>query len=528
MTNSINELQNDATAIFIIGTNTTENHPVIGYKIKSNVRKNGAKLIVADPRRIDLAEMADVYMQFRPGTDVALVNGMMNVIISEGLLDKEFIENRTEGFEEVAKVLEKYTPEYVEPITGVPAEDIRKAARIYASAERGSICYAMGLTQHSTGTDNVKSVCNLALLTGNLGKPGTGVNPLRGQNNVQGACDMGALPVTYPAYQQVTNPEVREKFEKAWGVKLSPNNGVTLTAAINKAYEGDLKGIFVFGENPMVSDPDLQHVEEALDNLELLIVQDIFLTETAQRADVVFPGTTFAEKEGTFSNTERRVQRVRQAITPRGDARPDWQILCELSNRLGYPMDYSSPEEIFNEMRTVTPSYAGITYQRLEGEGLHWPCPTEEHPGTPILHKEKFNRGLGLFHGIEFNEPAELPDEEYPLILSTGRSLFHYHTGTMTRRAEALDTHQPENEVQVNPVTAEKLNIVDGETVRIITRRGSIELKAQITDILEENVIFTFFHFSEAAANVLTNAAALDPVAGIPEYKVCAARLEKI
>ena len=289
MTNSINELQNDATAIFIIGTNTTENHPVIGYKIKSNVRKNGAKLIVADPRRIDLAEMADVYMQFRPGTDVALVNGMMNVIISEGLLDKEFIENRTEGFEEVAKVLEKYTPEYVEPITGVPAEDIRKAARIYASAERGSICYAMGLTQHSTGTDNVKSVCNLALLTGNLGKPGTGVNPLRGQNNVQGACDMGALPVTYPAYQQVTNPEVREKFEKAWGVKLSPNNGVTLTAAINKAYEGDLKGIFVFGENPMVSDPDLQHVEEALDNLELLIVQDIFLTETAQRADVVFP-----------------------------------------------------------------------------------------------------------------------------------------------------------------------------------------------------------------------------------------------
>lgn len=528
MTNSINELQNDATAIFLIGTNTTENHPIIGYKIKSNVRKNGAKLIVADPRRIDLAEMADVYMQFRPGTDVALINGMMNVIISEGLLDKEFVDNRTEGFVELAKVLEKYTPEYVEPITGVPAEDIRKAARIYASGERSSICYAMGITQHSTGTDNVKSVCNLALLTGNLGKPGTGVNPLRGQNNVQGACDMGALPVTYPAYQQVTNPEVREKFEKAWGVKLSPNNGVTQTAAINKAHHGELKGIFVFGENPMVSDPDLQHVEEALDNLELLMVQDIFLTETAQRADVVFPGVTFAEKEGTFSNTERRVQRIRQAITPRGDARPDWQILCELSNRLGYPMNYNSPEEIFNEMKTVTPSYAGMTYERLEGKGLHWPCPTEEHPGTPILHKEKFNRGLGLFHAIEFKEPAELPDEEYPLILSTGRSLFHYHTGTMTRRAEALDTHQPDNEIQVNPATASNLNIADGETVRVITRRGSIELKAKVTDILEENVIFTFFHFSEAAANRLTNAGALDPVAGIPEYKVCAARLEKI
>jgi formate dehydrogenase major subunit len=528
MTNSINELQNDATAIFLIGTNTTENHPVIGYKIKSNVRKNGAKLIVADPRRIDLADLADVYMQFRPGTDVALINAMMNVIISEGLLDKEFIENRTEGFDEVAKVVEKYTPEYVEPITGVPADDIRKAARIYAEAERGSICYAMGLTQHSTGTDNVKSICNLAMLTGNLGKPGTGVNPLRGQNNVQGACDMGALPVSYPAYQQVTNPDVREKFEKAWGVSLSPNNGLTVTAAINKAHHKELKAIIVFGENPMVSDPDLQHVDEALDNLEFLMVQDIFLTETAQKADVVFPGVTFAEKDGTFTNTERRVQRVRQAISPRGDARQDWQIICELSNRLGYPMNYDSPEEIFEEIRTVTPSYAGITYERLEGKGLHWPCPTEDSPGTPILHKEKFNRGLGLFHAIEFKEPQELPDEEYPLILSTGRTLFHYHTGTMTRRAVALDAHQPDNRIQINPVTAERLNIADGEKVRVVTRRGSIELKASVTDILEENVIFTFFHFSEAAANRLTNAGALDPVAGIPEYKVCAARIEKL
>jgi predicted molibdopterin-dependent oxidoreductase YjgC len=386
----------------------------------------------------------------------------------------------------------------------VPAEDIRKRPH-HAEAEAGSICYAMGLTQHSTGTDNVKSACNLALLTGNLGRPGTGVNPLRGQNNVQGACDMGALPVSYPAYQAVTADANREKFEQAWGVKLSPNNGLTVTAAVNKAHHGELKALYVLGENPMISDPDLHHVDEALDKLELLIVQDIFLTETAQKADVVFPGVTWAEKDGTFTNTERRVQRVRQAISPRGGARQDWQILAALSARLGYPMDYASPEEIFAEIRTVTPSYAGMTYARLEGQGLHWPCPNEEHPGTPILHGEKFNRGLGLFHAIEFKEAFELPDDEYPLILSTGRSLFHYHTGTMTRRSVALDAHQPGNEVQVNYKTANQLGIIDGEMVKLVTRRGSIELKAKLTDILEENVVFTFFHFHEAAANVRPN-----------------------
>jgi len=528
MTNSIGELENDAKCIFLIGTNTTENHPVIGYKIRSNVRKNGAKLIVADPRSIELAEIADVYMRFRPGTDVALLNGMMNVIINEGLLDKEFVDTRTEAFEDFAKVIEKYTPEYVEPITGVPAEDIRKAARIYAESEASALCYAMGITQHSTGTDNVKSCCNLALLTGNLGKPGTGVNPLRGQNNVQGACDMGALPVVYPAYQAVTNKDVQGKFEKAWGVKLSPNNGLTLTAAINKAHHRKLKGLLVLGENPMVSDPDLTHVEEALDNLEFLLVQDIFLTETAKKADVVLPGVSFAEKDGTFSNTERRVQRVRKAISNRGDARQDWEILCELSTRLGYPMDYNSPEEIFEEIRTVTPSYAGMTYERLEGKALHWPCPAEDHPGTPYLHVGKFSRGLGLFHAIEFKEAAELPDEEYPLLLTTGRSLFHFHTGTMTRKAVGLDEYMPTNTLMISPELAGKMGIADGEVVKLTTRRGSIEVNANLTDMVQGNVIFTFFHFSEAAANMLTNAEALDPVAGIPEYKVSAAKLEKI
>lgn len=528
MTNTIGELENDANCIFLIGTNTTENHPVIGYKIKHNVRSNGAKLIVADPRRIELAEIADVYMQFRPGTDVALLNGMMNVIISEGLLDQEFINQRTEAYEEFAKVVEKYKPEYVSAITGVPAEDIIKAARIYASVERAALCYAMGITQHSTGTDNVKSVCNLALLTGNLGKAGTGVNPLRGQNNVQGACDMGALPNVYPAYQKVIDEKAREKFEKVWGRPLSDKNGLTLTSVINKAHEGEVKGIMVVGENPMLSDPDLKHVEEAFDNLEVLIVQDIFLTETAQKADVVLPGVSFAEKDGTFTNTERRVQKVRQAISPRGKAHYDWQIISELSKRIGYPMDYSCPEEIFEEIRTVTPSYAGMTYQRLEGKGLHWPCPDETHPGTPILHKEKFNRGLGLFHAVEFKEAAELPDDEYPLLLTTGRSLFHYHTGTMTRRASGLDEQMSGNVVQVNPELAKKMDLIDGEIVRLSTRRGSIELPVKLSDIVEEGVIFTYFHFSEAAANELTNAAALDPVAGIPEYKVSAAKIEKI
>ncbi len=529
MTNSIGELEKDATGIFVIGSNTTENHPVIGMKIKRNVLQNGAKLVVADPRRTDLAELADVYMAHLPGTDVALVNGMMNVIISEGLADQEFIANCTEGYEEMAQVVAKYTPEYVEEITTVPAEDIRKAARIYAEADAAAICYAMGLTQHSTGTDNVKSVCNLAMLTGNMGRAGTGVDPLRGQNNVQGACDMGGLPVVYTAYQAVTNEAARAKFEEAWGVSLPDKNGLTLTDTINKAYEGQMKALIVIGENPMMSDPDLNHVEDALEKLEFLVVQDIFLTETAQYADVVLPGATFAEKDGTFSNTERRVQRIRKAIDPVGEAKPDWQIICDLSTRMGYTMQYNTSEEIFEEMKALTPSYAGMSYARLAGKGLQWPCPTEDHPGTPFLHKDgKFSRGKGLFSAIDFKEPRENPDDEYPLILTTGRNLFHYHTGTMTRRSSALDQHVPEAELEINPALADRMGIENGEVVKLSTRRGSLEVKAKITDILAENVVFMTFHFAETAVNWLTNADSLDPVARIPEYKVSAARLDKI
>jgi predicted molibdopterin-dependent oxidoreductase YjgC len=472
--------------------------------------------------------MADVHLAFRPGTDAALLNGMMNVIINEGLIDAEFINKRTESYEAMRATAAKYTPEIVEVITGVSAELIKKAARIYARARRGSICYAMGLTQHTTGTDNVKAICNLALLTGNLGKPGAGVNPLRGQNNVQGACDMGALPNVFPGYQGIDNKAAREKFEQAWGVTLPGEKGLTLTGIIRGADHGDIKGLFILGENPMMSEPDLHHAEKALENLEFLVVQDIFLTETAQKADVVLPGVSFAEKDGTFTNTERRVQRVRKAISPRGEARPDWQILCDLSRRMGYIMDYSGPEEIFEEIAMVTPSYAGMSYSRLEGRGLQWPCPDKDHPGTPYLHIKKFNRGLGLFHPIEFREAYELPDKEYPFILSTGRTLYHYHTGTMTRRAKALNEKQSHNIIQVNPGDAKRLNIANGEMVRVFSRRGSIMLRVHLTDDIPPGVLFTYFHFAEAPANILTQVEALDPVAGIPEYKVTAARLEKI
>jgi len=529
MTNSIEELEKDANCIFVIGSNTTENHPVIGMKIKKNVLQNGAHLIVADARRTDLAKIADVYMPHLPGSDVALVNAMMNVIITEGLANQDFIAQHTEGYEDMAAVVAKYTPEYAEPITGVPAEDIRKAARLYAQSGSSAICYAMGLTQHRTGTDNVKSVCNLAMLTGNIGRPGTGVDPLRGQNNVQGACDMGGLPNVFTAYQAVTNDAAREKFEQAWGVQLPNQNGLVLTEVINKAHHGEIKALYVIGENPMMSDPDLEHVEEALDKVDFIVVQDIFLTETAKYADVVFPSACFAEKDGTFSNTERRVQRVRKAVSAPGEARTDWEILCQIATRMGYPMGYDSSEQIFEEIRTLTPSYAGISYQRIENGGLQWPCPTEGHPGTPYLHKDgNFTRGLGAFTAIDYITPGEQPDAEYPLIMTTGRSLFHYHTGTMTRRASALNEHVPAAELEINTEQAKALGIVTGDMVRVSTRRGSLEMKAKVTDLIAPGVIFTTFHFAETPANLLTSSEFLDPTAKIPEYKVSAARVEKI
>jgi formate dehydrogenase alpha subunit len=524
MTNSIDELEY-TDLILATGTNTTENHPIIGMKIKRAIKRHGTKLIVIDPREIDLVKYADIWLRQNPGTDVAVFNGLMNVIIAEDLYAKEYVDKRTEGFDALKTLVAKYTPDYVEKISGVPAEDLKKAARMYANANRASIIYAMGITQHISGTDNVKSTANLSMLCGNVGIEGGGVNPLRGQNNVQGACDMGALPNVFPAYQQVANEDSRKKFEATWGANLSGKLGLTLMEIMAAAGSGKIKALYIMGENPLLSDPDLHHVKKELGKLDLMIVQDIFMTETAQIADVVLPVTSFAEKDGTFTNTERRVQRVRKAIEAPGETKTDWEVICGISNKMGYPMHYASAQEIFNEVTTVTPSYAGISYQRLEKEGLQWPCPTPDHKGTKFLHKDKFSRGLGLFTAIEFIPPNELPDKDYPFLLSTGRVLYHYHTGTMTSRSQGPSERCPESLVEINPVDAEKLGLSDGQMVKVTSRRGDVQAKARITTKSAPGSIFMNFHFANAPVNLLTNPS-LDPTGKIPEYKVCAVKLE--
>jgi formate dehydrogenase alpha subunit len=525
MTNSIDDLET-AGAILVIGSNTTENHPIVGIRIKRAVMEYGAKLIVAEPRKIRLVDFADQWIRHKPGTDVALLNGMMNVILEEGLADEAFIEKNTEGFEEFRKVVRQYTPGKASQICGVAPDDIRAAARTFATAETAAIVYAMGITQHTTGVDNVLSLANLAMLTGNMGKAGTGVNPLRGQNNVQGACDMAALPNVLPGYQKVQEEEVRKKFQEVWGVDYLPGNpGLTLMEMMDGAHAGTIKVLYIMGENPVLSDPDSNHLKQALERVEFLVVQDIFLTETAQYADVVFPAASFAEKDGTFTNTDRRVQRVRKALDPPGDARDDSWIIAEVAQRLGYDMGDVSAGSVMREIASLTPSYGGISYQRLESEGAkHWPCPTTDHPGTPILHANGFARGKGLFSAVEYKPPAELPDEEYPLLLTTGRLLTHFHTGTMTRRVKPLDELVPKNFVWVNPADAKKYELEDGMDVAVQSRRGTIRLDVKVTEEVGEGVIFIPFHFSESPANVLTNPA-LDPVAKIPEYKVAAVKI---
>jgi formate dehydrogenase alpha subunit len=525
MTNSIAEIEN-SKCIFIIGSNTSEAHPLIGSRILK-ARERGAKLIVADPRRIQLSFYADIFVRHQLGTDVALINGIMNVILKEGWYDRKFVEERTEGFKEFRKVVERYTPESVEKITGVQGKDIRKIADLYARSESSSIVYAMGITQHITGVDNVKSLANLAMLCGQIGRESTGVNPLRGQNNVQGACDMGGLPNVYPGYQPVSDGQITEKFEKAWGTKLSTRPGLTMTEMLKAVMAGEVKAMFILGENPMVSDADIQHVEKSLEALDFLVVQDIFMSETARLADVVLPGVSFAEKDGTFTNTERKVKRVRKAIEPIGMSRQDWEIICDLSTRMGYPMSYDHPSQIMEEVAQLTPSYGGIYYDRIEKDGLHWPCPNRAHPGTAYLHKDRFNRGLGLFHAIEYLPPEELPDKEYPYMLTTGRIYVHYHTGTMTRRSPSLNKEVEEGFAEINPRQAKELGIIQGERIKVLSRRGEIEIKADLSERMERGMIFIPFHFVESAANRLTNPA-FDPIAKIPEFKVCAVKIEKV
>ena len=526
MTNTIADIEK-ANVILITGSNTTENHPVLSSVVKRAATLKGAKLIVIDPRRIQMTRYATKWLRQNLGTDVAWINGLMHVIIKEGLHDRQFIEKRTEGFNELQKTVEKYAPDTVERVTGIPARELIDAARLYAKAERASILYCMGITQHTTGTDNVKSLANLAMLCGHMGMEGGGVNPLRGQNNVQGACDMGGLPDVYSGYQKVADPVLRRSMAAAWNVaELPAQPGLKATQMIPAAHDGTLKALYVVGENPLVSDPDVNHAEKSLNNLDFLVVQDIFLTETAQLADVVLPGACYAEKDGTFANTERRVQRVRKAVEPPGEAWEDWKIICEIAARLGHMMVYDSSRQIMEEIAKVTPSYAGLSFERLEHEGIHWPCPTPEHPGTPILHREQFTRGKGLFHAIDYIEPAEMIDDEYPLYLTTGRLLYQYHTGTMSMKTGGLNEIAPEAFVEISPQDARKFELKEGFRVNIDSRRGTIQARIKISRMAVSGTVFIPFHYAAAAANRLTNAA-LDPISGIPEYKVCAVKLSK-
>jgi formate dehydrogenase alpha subunit len=527
MTNSIAEIE-DARCIFVIGSNTTECHPLIARRIYRGKEK-GAKLIVADPRNIQLGRFADVTIRHRLGSDVALLNGIMHAIIKNGWQAEEYIAARTEGYEELQRSLADYSPERVRAVTGVDWTEIEKVAELYAGNRPATILYAMGITQHSTGVDNVKSCCNLALLCGNVGVYGGGVNPLRGQNNVQGACDMGGLPNVFPGYQAVNDPKAHEKFSMAWGRELSGCVGYTITEMIPAMAEGRLKALYVIGENPKLSDPDWKHFDEAIRKLDLLIVQELFLSETAQVADVVFPAASVAEKEGTFTNSERRCMRLHKAIEPIGIALADWEIIVRLSHAMGYPMSYPSPEAIFMEMSLLTPSYAGMSYDRLGLDGLAWPCPDSSHPGTSYLHRDRFLRpnGKAKFHAVAYFDPAEMPDEEYPYFLTTGRMFAQYHTGTMTRVSPHLDAEQTNGYVEIHPRDAADLNIREGDIVVLSSRRGRMEAPARLTDAVNPGVFFLPIHFGENPANVLTNPA-FDPIAKIPEFKVSAVKAEKL
>jgi formate dehydrogenase alpha subunit len=524
MTNSMEEVLK-AKVILVTGSNTTWNHPVFGSLMKQAVKHHGAKLIVADPRRIDLVNMADIWLQQRNGSDVALLMGLQHIILREGWENKAYIQERTEGFEEYRKSVDFYTPQKVEELTGVKEADLYAAAELYTHTGVGALYYCMGITQHSHGVDNVKACVNLQLITGNLGVEGGGVNPLRGQNNVQGACDMGGLPNVFTGYQPVTNDAAVEKFSKYWNAPLSNKVGMTLTTMLPEAGK-KIRAIYVMGENPMVSDPNLHHVEEELKRLDFLVVQDIFLTETAKLAHVVLPGVTFAEKLGTVSNTERRVQLNTPAIKPWGDVRQDYEIIADVAQRLGHEFP-RTPQGLFKEIRDLTPSYAGLTYERIAEVGIQWPCPNEEHQGTKFLHAGKFARGLGLLSALEYRPPAEEPCAEYDMVMSTGRILEHFHTGSMTRRSVILDEAVKSGHVEIHPEDAKKHGLKTGDKVAISTRRGRIETSVLVSERVALGSIFVPFHFAEAAANQLTNDA-LDPVAKIPEFKVCAARIERV
>ena len=524
MTNPFADIVENAQVIMLVGSNPEEAHPVFGSRLRRAVRE-GARLIVADPRKIDLAKKAEYHLQLRPGTNVAFANGMMHVIIRDGLADMDFIAKRTEGFEEIAEIVKEYTPEKVAAICGIDAADLVAAAHLYAEVDRAAICYCLGVTEHSTGTEGVMSLSNLAMLVGKIGRPGCGVNPIRGQNNVQGACDMGCLPADFPGYQKVANPDARAKFEKAWGVTLNGEVGLTSTQIPHAVADGAVRGLYIFGEDPMRTDPDLGHIQRMLEGLDFLVVQELFLTETARFADVVLPGMSYAEKDGTFTNSERRIQRVRKAVELEGQMRLDTDIFTDVMNRMGYKQPYLTANEIMQEISSLTPSYAGVNYKRLEcGETLHWPVLNEESCGTQILHEGTFARGLGYFYPARYVEAAETPDAEYPILMSTGRMLYHYNAGAMTQRTDGLNEIAPASYVEMHWEDADALGIKDGDRVKIASRRGQIETTARVGDKVNPHEVFMTFHFQDGNANWLTNSAT-DKLARVPEYKVTAVKV---
>lgn len=526
MTNPIADITEDVDMILLVGSNPEEAHPVIGAQIRQAIQR-GTQVVVVDPRKINLVKDSALHLQVQAGTNVAFANGMMHVILKEGLADHHFIEERTEGFLDLEKMVADYTPEKVAEICHIHPEDLIQAARMYAKAEKALIIYCLGVTEHSTGTEGVMSMSNLAMLVGKVGKPGCGVNPLRGQNNVQGACDMGCMPYDFPGYQKVNNPEVIDKFEKAWHVPLNRNTGLTSTKVLPAATAGNVKGLYIFGEDPIVTDPDTGHVRQALESLDFLVVQELFMTETAAYADVVLPGISYAEKDGTFTNTERRVQRVRKAVEPRGQAREDYEIFCEVMTRMGYPCAYESAKEIMKEISAVTPSFGGINYERLEKESLQWPCRSLTDPGTPIMHVGSFARGKGLFKAIPYKQAQELPDEEYPYLMSTGRMLYHYNTRAMTGRTEGINQIANHSYIEINAVDAQALGIQEGDKVEVHSRRGKIETYAAVGNRVFPQEVFMTFHFPDGNVNEITNAV-FDDIATIPEYKVCAVAIKPV
>lgn len=524
MTNSISEVEGNEV-LFVIGSNATEAHPIIGNKMKKAVQ-NGSKLIVIDPRRTELASLADLWLPLKSGTDAALINGLMHIIMKEGWEDKEFLENRCTGLENILEVIKDYTPEKVSEITEIPEDVLYETAKLYTSTKKAGIFYTLGITEHTTGTANVMNLANLAMMTGHLGIENSGINPIRGQNNVQGACDMGALPNTFPGYQSVFEEKNLKFFEEQWGVEMSTVTGLRIPEMIDAAYAGDLKAMYIMGEDPVLTDPDANHVKLSLENLDFLVVQDLFLSETAKLADVILPTSCYAEKDGTFTNTERRVQRVRKAVEAPGEAREDWKILCDVATRIGGKgFDYKNPEEVFEEIRVTTPSYRGITYDRIDKVGLSWPCPTEAHPGTKFLHKGTFPRGKGIMLPVEYEEPAELVSEEYPILLTTGRMLFHY--GVMTVNSKNLNDISPYELAEINPIDAAKYGVEEEGFLRVTSRRGSILTRVTITDRVKPGMMFMTFHFKESPVNELTNAA-YDPITKTAEYKISAVKIEKV